>query len=105
MHVVRARPLRRKAAFGISDSISMAACGMLVPGPQEPAGPRGPQSPSSPTTLLAACRYNHWWVPQRMPAHAASRCFWINDRISVAACGMLVPGPKIALTPAFFRKS
>ena len=36
---------------------------------------------------------------------AASRCFRISPRISAAAAGMLVPGPKIALTPARFRKS
>ena len=29
----------------------------------------------------------------------------ISLRISCAADGMLVPGPKIAFTPAFFRKS
>ena len=36
--------------------------------------------------------------------YAARRCWRIKDRISAAAAGMLVPGPKIALTPAFFRK-
>src|SRR5258705_3061194 len=34
------------------------------------------------------------------PAHAARRRFWINDRISAAALGMLVPGPQIALARA-----
>ena len=29
---------------------------------------------------------------------------WVSDRISVAACGMSVPGRWIALTPAFLQK-
>ena len=39
------------------------------------------------------------------PALAYTRAWRIRSRISFAAAGMLVPGPKIALTPAPFRKS
>lgn len=43
-------------------------------------------------------------LPQRMSA-PQSRVARINDRMSRAASGILVPGPKIALTPMPFRKS
>ena len=38
-------------------------------------------------------------------AYAASRCFSMRRKISPAAAGMLVPGPKMAATPPCFRKS